>query len=52
MGVSKLSCPPHQIQRLPFILEQECMVGCKPGVMSSPQIQRLPFILEEECGWV
>ena len=36
MGVSKLSCP-HQIQRLPFILEQECMVGCKPGVMSSPK---------------
>ena len=52
MGVSPLSCPPHQIQRLPFILEEECVVGCKPAVMSSPQIQRLPFILEEECGWV
>ena len=49
MGVSPLSCPPHQIQRLPFILEEECVVGCKPAVMSSHQIQRLPFILEEEC---
>ena len=55
MGVSPLSCPPHQIQRLPFILEEECVVGCKPAVMpSSPnkpavrQIHR-PFILEEEC---
>ena len=34
MGVSPLSCPLHQIQRLPFILEEECVVGCKPAVMS------------------
>ena len=30
MGVSPLSCPPHQIQRLPFILEEECVVGVIP----------------------
>ena len=51
-----LSCPPHQIVcgwvRLPFILEEECVVGCKPAVMPPHQIHRLPFILEEVCGWV
>ena len=48
MGVSPLSCPPHEIQGLPFIIEEECVVGCKPAVMPSQQIHRLPFILEEE----
>ena len=49
MGVSPLSCRPHQIHRLPFLLEEECVVGCKPAVMPPHQIHRLPFILEEEC---
>ena len=48
MGVSPLSCRLHQIHRLPFLLEEECVVGCKPAVIPH-QIQRLPFILEEEC---
>ena len=27
LGVSPLSCRPHQIPRLPFLLEEECVVG-------------------------
>ena len=50
MGVSPLACTPHQIQRLPFILEEKCVVGVYARCAGPPhQIQRLPFILEEEC---
>ena len=53
MGVSPLSCPPHQIQRLPFILEEERVVGGKPAVMySSPNTETTIHTRGGVCGWV
>ena len=44
---------PHQIHRLPFILEEECVVGCKPAVMSSsPNTETTIHTRGGVCGWV
>ena len=53
MGVSPLSCPPHQIETLPFILEEEGVVGGKPAVMpSSPNRDTTIHARGGGCGWV
>ena len=51
MGVSPLSCPPHLIETLPFMLEEECVVGGKPaGMYSSPNTETTIHTRGEVCG--
>ena len=48
LGVSPLSCRPHQIHRLPFLLEEwSVWLGVTPLSCPPHQIQRLPPLEEE-----